>query len=298
MSSSSCNARYYIYIITNEYLRTKNLFKLGYTENFSNYLKQFNLYQPINELKYYKFKLYEKVKCTYILNKTLRRHFKHKQCRETGKNEWFYLSDNDLVYIDTIATAWINETKCICRHQVKINKQLDTMCSDQLEYYNQQIINVQIKDIDSSVWIEESNYKYSLNEICTKLNLDIKNNRQTKIFWKLTLTHKITIDDEMLDYLGYNGSYRMKCRKFHKVLQKNPHIPYKIVSNKALKNSKQYCTMRDYDFEDILVLIRTKKAIQLRKVYSIMKAIILKYCEYENLYNLHMKAEIEKILNN
>jgi len=85
-----------LYVITNEQNKTKNLFKIGITDNIKNRLSTLNTSAANSEQKYYSmfYKKYEPKLCAYyeeILHYLLK-HFK-------SEGEWFYIDSNKLYKI-------------------------------------------------------------------------------------------------------------------------------------------------------------------------------------------------------
>lgn len=144
-----------------------------------------------------------------------------------------------------------------------------------------------VSEFDVRSWINESlQKKYSLNQICAKFNLDIENDRLNKVFWNINITKKVVITPELLNYLGYSGTYHHQKINLMRLLNKNQHITYVELADEN-DFRKKYIVMSGLDLESLMMQMRTRKVYELHMLFSLMKMIVVKYCEYEKYFAKH-----------
>ena len=147
---------------------------------------------------------------------------------------------------------------------------------------------VAVRDSDVSTWSCNNNIvKITVNEVCARFGVDIDNDRRNRFFWKIQLDKKVIVNEELLNWLGYSGSrYYLKKTLITKLLAKNPHIQYEEITDEK-DCRKKYYVLDAIDFEGIMMQMRTEKVRELRELFSLMKMIVVKYCEYEKFYEKH-----------
>ena len=147
-----------------------------------------------------------------------------------------------------------------------------------------------VSEFDVRSWVNEStNQKYSLQQICEKFNLDIENDKVHKIFWNINITRKVVITPELLDYFGYSGTYRTLKITLMRLLSQNPYVKY----TEVCKENDKYIVMTDMELESLMMQMKTSRVYELHILFSLMKMIVLKYCEYEKYfakYHAHILA--------
>lgn len=146
-----------------------------------------------------------------------------------------------------------------------------------------------IDDINIESLVTKQPFKLSLNEICRMFNLDIENDNRNKVFWNININNKVLIDDQLFNYLGYKGiSYSNKKHALTNLLKSpaNKYIKYEEVTDEK-DQRKKYYVFSGIDFECLLMQMRTEKVVELRRLFSKMKHIFVKFCEYERLYEKH-----------
>lgn len=150
------------------------------------------------------------------------------------------------------------------------------------------------KEVDVRQWI--SPMKLSYTEICTKFGIDIENDRKNAFFWNLLLTAKIVVNDDLLSWCGYTGEYKNMKMHFMALLKKNTHMAYSEIED-AQYRKKRYIVMESLDFESLLMQMRSRKAQEIRKLYSILKHISTQYTKYEKYFEEH-RNELILLQNN
>lgn len=151
-------------------------------------------------------------------------------------------------------------------------------------------INFLVQTTDVGEWIHKYPTKLPLVEFCKKFDLDIENDQRNKLFWNLHLNQSIVVDDLLLTYLGYSGIYNQKKSRIVKLLKKNPQIQFtEVDDNKDIR--KKHIVLNVMDMETLMMQMRTDKCMEIRQLFSIIKYIMTKYCEYEK-YHSHHLAEL------
>lgn len=127
--------------------------------------------------------------------------------------------------------------------------------------------------------------------------VDIVNDIRDKIFWNITNDKKVLIDNQMFEYLGYCGSYHQKKQSLTKLLKKphNNYIPFEEITDEHDPRKKYYVLQGKY-FDDIIMQMRTSKVAELRQLFSLLKNILVKQCEYETLYGRHIQSQNNVLL--
>ena len=93
----------------------------------------------------------------------------------------------------------------------------------------------------------------------------------------------------------YTGKYKNQKSRITKWLKKNDYIEYYEVQDED-NAQKKYYVLNGIDFASFLMQMRTPKAIELRELYAIMKEIVMKYSQYEKLYEERLKELISCLL--
>lgn len=153
-----------------------------------------------------------------------------------------------------------------------------------------------IHSTNVSEWMNKSAIKLSLAQVCQKFGIDIENDQVNKIFWNINITHRVLVNEDMLNYFGYSGTFYTKNQSFRKLLHKNKNIEYAEITD-TIDIRKKYVILNGIDFESLLMQMRTPKAAELRTLFSIMKLLLVKYSEYEKVYALRL-AELSDMRAN
>lgn len=140
-----------------------------------------------------------------------------------------------------------------------------------------------IESTNVEEWINESHGKLTLQQVCLKFGLDIENDHVNKIFWDIKSKSQILINEDMLNYMGYSGNFKDKNGSFKKTLKKMQNIKYTEEVD-AKDPRKKYAVLRGFDFETVLMHMRTSKSSEIFTLLSTMKMCVIKYREYEKLY--------------
>lgn len=140
-----------------------------------------------------------------------------------------------------------------------------------------------IENSNVTEWLNASSVKLTLEQVCEKFGIDIENDPINRIFWNVNLTRQILINDDMLNYMGYTGTFCHRNQYFRKLLKKNASIEYTNVTDEK-DHRKKYVLLSGIDFESLLMQMRTAKSAELRTIFSVMKMTMTKYCEYEKIY--------------
>lgn len=156
------------------------------------------------------------------------------------------------------------------------------------------LVKVGYVDVDVETWL--SPIKYTCNEACLRMGLDIVNDERNRTFWEIGTDKNscVVIDEKMLNYFGYSGhSYHNKKVHIARLLRKNSHIKFEEVASED-DPRKRYYKLNSRDFETLLMQMRTRKATELRYLYADVKFILTKFCEYEKLYERHQSQMLRR----
>lgn len=136
-----------------------------------------------------------------------------------------------------------------------------------------------------------------LNEICTKFDLDISNNRRIELFMEIVATNKVIVNEEMLDSLGYSGQYSEKEDAFARLLLENPKIKYHVILDVKDRNHKNYI-LNGIDFESLIMRLGTPKALELLLLISLIKSSSLTYYKHRDFYFKEQLRRTVDVLRN
>lgn len=276
-TTNSCTLRGSLYVVTSDFLKNKGIYKIGYTTDFNRRLWEINAYAPVKELQCYPVVLTENINCVNNLERELHEHFQLQLCENTMKREWFHLTPQCIQLIELKITQHLsNASACTCRlaKRQKIEHHIR-------QYVNERARLALVQHVDVEQWVSPT--KLTLKEVCAKFDLDIENDHRNRVFWNINITQKVLVNDDVLDFIGYAGSYKYKKYSMTKLLKKNPHIEYSEIKDEE-NSQKKYYVLSALDFESIMMQMRTPKIIELRYLFSLMKFILTKYNEYEKCY--------------
>lgn len=136
-------------------------------------------------------------------------------------------------------------------------------------------------DVDVRTWI--SPIKLTYTEVCKKYGIDITNDRRNAFFWNLLSNSKIVINEDVLTWCGYSGEYRNMKTSFAHLLRKNSHILYNEIRDEK-NDRKSYYVLESLDFETLLMQMRSRKAQEIRELFTYLKHISTQYIKYEKYY--------------
>ncbi|CAH0717184.1 unnamed protein product, partial [Brenthis ino] len=147
---------------------------------------------------------------------------------------------------------------------------------------------------DVKKWI--SPQKLSCSEVCRKFGIDIEKDKRNAFFWNMMLNKEISINDDLLSWCGYSGEYKNMKTHFLSLLKKNPQCVYNEIDDPVYRK-KRYIVMNTMDFESLLMQMRSRKAQEIRELYSFLKHISMQYMKYEKYYEEH-RNELISMQNN
>ena len=77
-------------------------------------------------------------------------------------------------------------------------------------------------------------------QVCLQFGIDIENDTKNRFSWNCTIQDKITITDDVLNWLGYTGKYNNQKSRITKSLKKNDYIEYYEVQDEDNAQKKYY----------------------------------------------------------
>ncbi|WBR61511.1 hypothetical protein [Drosophila suzukii associated hytrosavirus 1] len=142
--------------------------------------------------------------------------------------------------------------------------------------------------VDVLCWVEETTKKYTFEEICSKLNIDISDSF-TKCILNTDLTKMIVIDEYYLDLMGFVGkNFKTKQKQFKRLLKRNPEIQYE----RMYKNEQKCHVIRGWDFETLFMQVGGRNGDMFRQQSKILRDAFKKYWEYKELYYMRNEYKI------
>lgn len=116
-----------------------------------------------------------------------------------------------------------------------------------------------IENTNVDDWINTNAKKLSLAQVCEKFGIDVENIPLiSKIFLNANLTHKIAVNDHILQLMG--------------------------ISYASLHVHDGDLVLSDVHFESILKRLRTPESANLLTLFTTMKMAVAKFRKYENTY--------------
>ena len=112
----------------------------------------------------------------------------------------------------------------------------------------------------------------------------MENDKRNAFFWNLAKNEKVLINGDLLSWCGYSGEYKNMKSNFLSLLKKNPQFAYSEIEDLNYRK-KRYIVMNSMDFESLLMQMRSAKAFEVRKLYSILKYIVTEYSKYETRFD-------------
>lgn len=118
--------------------------------------------------------------------------------------------------------------------------------------------------------------RLTVEEICRKFNIIIRKTGRNRRFLDAVLNRQVFIDNEMLTYMGFRGSFARKMRALRKILKTDTIKSISYVSIRKMK-----CIAMDLDnFYRLLELAQSNAEY----ILVIFDAIIEKYSVYKKLF--------------
>lgn len=155
-------------------------------------------------------------------------------------------------------------------------------------------LKFQVCNADVSNWQGDCITKLTVDQVFQRFGVDIENDRRNAFFWRAEIDKTVMVTEELLDWIGYSGrTYSEKKHGMQYLLKKNNNIQFDEISDDR-GSRKKYYVMTAIDFEAILMQMQTKKASELRHLFSLMKMIVLKYREYEQWFERYSAEGIRQ----
>lgn len=260
----------WLYVISSAYLEPQKIYKIGYTKKrVETRLKELNAFSPTKNLLLYTVKTF-RIPCPKQLETKLHKKFEHVKVRATGKLEWFYLDSKALMDLTRVVSSHCPETcNCSVTKRARANA---SKCKIIAHFRKQQ--GVEINRFDDSC------PRRSLSSVLETFGIN-RTDENNYIFWNLIRQKELEVSEAVLDWCGYSGEYKTKKQVFLRLLKKNPHIEYReiVVSD---NRKKRHIVISPFDFETLLMQMRSPKAIEIREQFSQIKRAIAHYTNYES----------------
>lgn len=297
-----CTAVGTIYIITSNLLKSHNLYKIGYSFDFTRDLQVFNTSLPLLYLDIYPVFIADNIKCVKSLERRLHAEFNNVRCMETQSFGWFVLATLD------------GAKSIVNAHIVRMNKYSTCDCIIPTEKQVYCDMLTLVRNFNINIWMQPQ--KHSFNDICQQFGLNIETDVPVCAFAHINIADRCVLTEQLFDMLGYNNGRRYRYRKtcILRLLRKNPHIKFTIESYTKLKTDcvnnnsnggggggsnqiinyiyniskmdQRYIVLTAGNFEKLLQQLTTFKIIELQHLFVLMKCIAMRYFEYVQIHEI------------
>lgn len=135
--------------------------------------------------------------------------------------------------------------------------------------------------------------KLSFKEICEKSGISLEYDQRNIFFWNMSLSDEVVINNDLLHWCGYKGSFKRKKYAFLKLLKKqSPPLQYDKIEDTNYRKTKNII-MKTFDFQSLLMQMRSQKAAEIRMLYVHINHILMQYLKYEKYFEKHRHELIQ-----
>lgn len=316
---SLCTSFGTIYILTSNYLKPKKLYKIGYSFNFNETLHSLNAAHPLLGLTLYPVYIVDNVKCVISLERRLHAEFYYARCIETFNYRWFMLESLDAakklisahiermhkyiacdcitptekqVYDDMHILVktfniemWMQPQKLsfhnVCQQfGINIFDDIIIRVFANIIRTNKAILNDQLLDI---IGYANRSFKYKINAILRLLHrnphivytMESSTCFSTNFYKNLPTT---TTDDDDDNDNPNPENIDATATTIANIANQHTTLYVSI--------PKRYIIMTADNFEMMLRHLKTFKIIELQHLYGLVKCVVSRYIEYEQMHAL------------
>lgn len=113
---------------------------------------------------------------------------------------------------------------------------------------------------------------------CQRFDIDTKE-ELFSIIWTSNLQQRIRCDERFLRLCGYNGTFYKISSHFHRLIYKHLDVSYSTMRDP--RNPRRKLMIINYaDLEKILTIVRTKNAIKIREIITLVNLLHRRWMEY------------------
>lgn len=114
---------------------------------------------------------------------------------------------------------------------------------------------------------------------CQLFNIDTKE-ELFSIMWTSNLQQRIRCDERFLRLCGYTGTFYKISSHFHRLIHKHLDVSYSTTRDP--QNMRRKLMIINYaDLEKILTIVRTKNAIKIREIITLVNLLHRRWMEYQ-----------------
>lgn len=161
---------------------------------------------------------------------------------------------------------------------------------------------------DSKELVKSKDEMFTIQEFISETKYNIDNFIIDKFWNNMSNDMDIYIDDSIIRWMGYTGQIRIAKQKFNKLLENfTENNEYQILNNEEYenfscilkdtrnniypkvdrshgKNNTKHILLKPDTFREIMMMLRTKKANDIRKYYLSLEKLIKLYSKYQTTY--------------
>lgn len=142
---------------------------------------------------------------------------------------------------------------------------------------------------------QNSNISITLEQFLLFAKVDFKDPRYL-FFFNLNNVDCVTVDDNVLEWLGFTGERKTRKDSFRRLLDTN-NIPYEKVSKEGYRVCQYDIVMKSDDLKEAIMTCSTRKCKEIRNIFITMEKVVRLYMEYNRIrrFNTELKSVSRKL---
>lgn len=109
-------------------------------------------------------------------------------------------------------------------------------------------------------------------------------------FFNLNNVDCVTVDDNVLEWLGFTGERKTRKDSFRRLLDTNS-IPYEKVSKEGYRVCQYDIVMKPDDLKQAIMTCSTRKCREIRNIFITMEKVVRLYMEYNRIRRLNTELQ-------
>lgn len=135
--------------------------------------------------------------------------------------------------------------------------------------------NNKVTSTSAEIW-PTANEELTFADVCARFGVDPSTN---PVFWDTDLTRRVVIDEQTLDFMGFNGDdFDSKNAQFKRLLHDNPGVEF--TEDDDNESGRRHIVLCGIDFEALLVQTDMPRGIEFRALFTAISRCIFTYCDY------------------
>lgn len=150
----------------------------------------------------------------------------------------------------------------------------------------------QYQSIDQINMVElcrSSNISITLEQFLLFAKVDFKDPRYL-FFFNLNNVDYVTVDDNVLDWLGFTGERKTRKDSFRRLLDTN-NIPYRKVCREGYRVSQYDIVMKADDLKQAIMTCSTRKCKEIRNIFITMEKVVRLYMQYKRIRSISTELQ-------